>query len=80
MNRVVQARLKSLRQDEIEADLPIFHSGSSRPNQQFRRLCKLVDVKPKQDVETGEEKPWVAEGSEEDVCDLLRRTHARVIN
>ena len=59
MNRVVQAHLKSLRPDVVEPDEPISHSGSSRPNQQFQRLCELAEVKPKQDVETGEEKPWV---------------------
>ena len=37
----------------------MLHAGSSRPNQQFQLLCKLAGVKPKQDIETGDEKPWV---------------------
>ncbi len=59
MNRVVQVHLKSLRPDEPQPDQPVFHCGSSRPNAQFQRLCSLAGVKPKQDVETGEEKLWV---------------------
>ncbi|QDU89053.1 hypothetical protein Pla175_24390 [Pirellulimonas nuda] len=54
MNRVVQTHLKSLCPDQA-----VFGCGSSRPNEQFQRLCSLADVQPKQDIETGEEKPWV---------------------
>jgi integrase len=59
MNRVVKVHLKSLRPDVVEPDQPVFHCGSSRPNAQFQRLCALAGVKPKQDVETGEEKQWI---------------------
>ncbi len=59
MNRAVQVHLKSLRPDEHEPDQPVFHCGSSRPNEQFQRLCDLAGVKPKQDIETGDAKPWV---------------------
>ena len=59
MNRAVKAHLKSLRLDECDPDQPVFHCGSSRPNEQFQRLCDLAGVKPKQDVETGADKPWV---------------------
>ena len=59
MNRAVKAHLKSLRLDECDPDQPVFHCGSSRPNEQFQHLCDLAGVKPKQDVETGEEKRWV---------------------
>jgi len=59
MNRAVQVHLKSLRPDEREPDQPVFQCGSSRPNEQFQRLCDLAGVKPKQDVETGDKKPWV---------------------
>ena len=59
MNRAVQVHLKSIRPDEPQPDQPVFHCGSSRPNEQFQRLCSLADVKPKQDIETGEDKLWV---------------------
>lgn len=58
MNRVVNAHLKSIRPEEVQLDQPVFHCGSSRPNAQFQILCRLAGVKPKQDVETGEEKLW----------------------
>ena len=59
MNRVVHAHVKHMRHDSIDLNEPIFDAGGSRPNQQFQRLCELANVKPKQDVETGEEKPWL---------------------
>ena len=59
MNRVVHAHLKSIRPTDLEPDQRVFDCGSSRPNAQFQLLCRLAGVKPKQDVETGEEKPWV---------------------
>jgi len=59
MNRVVHAHLKSIRPETPEPDEPVFAGGTSRPNKQFQQLCVLAGVKPKQDVETGEEKLWV---------------------
>ena len=59
MNRVVQAHLKSIRLDDPQSEHPVFDCGSSRPNAQFQLLCRLAGVKPKQDVETGEDKLWV---------------------
>ena len=59
MNRAVKVHLKNLRLAGYEPDQPVFQCGSSRPNVQFQRLCDLAGVKPKQDVETGAEKPWV---------------------
>ena len=59
MNRVVQAHLKSIRPADPQSDQPVFDCGSSRPNVQFQLLCRLAGVKPKQDVETGEDKLWV---------------------
>ena len=53
------AHLKSIRQETVQPDSPVFHAGTSRPNQQFQLLCDLAGVNPKQDIETGEEKPWV---------------------
>ncbi len=59
MNRVVHAHLKRHYAREPEPDEPVFPGGSSRPNRQFQLLCDLAGVKPKQDVETGDEKLWV---------------------
>ena len=59
MNRVVHAHLKSIRPATPQPDEPVFAGGTSRPNKQFQLLCDLAGVKPKQDVETGEEKLWV---------------------
>ena len=33
--------------------------GGSRPNVRFGQLCDLAGIKPKTDVETGEEKAWL---------------------
>ena len=38
---------------------PVFVGGSSRPNIRFRELCDLAGIKPKTEVETGADKPWV---------------------
>ena len=51
--------LRSTRPDDPRPDQPVFHCGSSRPNEQFQRLCSLAGVKPKQDVETAGDKLWV---------------------
>lgn len=59
MNRVVHAHLKSIRPETAQPDSPIFHAGSSRPNKQFQLLCDVAGIKPKKDIETGDEKPWV---------------------
>ena len=59
MNRVVHAHIKSLMPDSPDPDAPVFFGGGSRPNERFRMLCDLAGVKPKTDVENGEQKPWV---------------------
>ena len=59
MNRVVQVHLKNIQPIEPQPEDPVFHCGSSRPNEPFQRLCELADVKPKRDVQTGEEKAWI---------------------
>jgi integrase len=59
MNRVVHAHLKSIKPETPRPDEAVFGGCTSRPNNQFQLLCDLAGVKPKQDVETGEEKPWV---------------------
>ncbi|WP_160149663.1 site-specific integrase [Roseiconus lacunae] len=57
MNCVVHTHLKNIRTETIDVDCGVFHAGTSRPNQQFQFLCHLAGVKPRQDVETGEERP-----------------------
>jgi hypothetical protein len=32
--------------------------GGSRPNIRFQELCDLANIKPRTNVETGEEEPW----------------------
>ncbi len=59
MNRVVNAHIKSLMPENPQPDSPVFFGGGSRPNTQFRELCTLAGIKPKTNLETGEEEPWV---------------------
>lgn len=59
MSRVVHVHLRSIKPEVPQLDEPVFHGGSSRPNEQFQRLCKLAGVKPKRDVQTDKEKPWI---------------------
>ena len=59
MNRVVHAHIRSLMSDQADPDSPVFGGGGSRPNNRFRQLCDLASIKPKADIETGEQKPWV---------------------
>ena len=59
MNRTVHSHIKSIMPDNPDPNSPVFLGGSSRPNLRFRTLCALADIKPKKDIETGEEKPWL---------------------
>lgn len=59
MNRTVHSHIKSIMPDNPDPNSPVFLGGSSRPYLRFRTLCKLADIKPKKDIETGEEKPWL---------------------
>jgi hypothetical protein len=59
MNRIVHDHLKSLLPHEFCPDTPVFLAGGPRPNIRFRDLCRLAEIKPKIDVETGKEVPWV---------------------
>ncbi len=59
MNRVVHAHLKSIHQESVDPDAPVFLGGSSRPNVRFRELCNLAEIASKTDAKNGEEKPWV---------------------
>ncbi len=58
MNRVVHAHLKNIMPDDVGPNDPVFIGGGSRPNVRFRELCGLAGIKPKTDVESGDEKPW----------------------
>jgi len=55
---VVHAHLKSIMPDNPRPDAPIFRGGGARPNARFQALCDLAGIKPRTDVETGEDKPW----------------------
>jgi len=59
MNRVMHAHIKSLLSEAPAPDEPVFLGGGSRPNERFQELCKLANIKPKTNFETGEEQPWV---------------------
>ena len=59
MNRTVHAHLKSIMPDNPQPDAPVFLGGGARPNARFQNLCQLAGIRPKKDVETGEEKPWL---------------------
>lgn len=59
LNRLVHAHLKSIMPEEPRPNDPVFLGGGSRPNERFRRLCGLAGIRPKVDVETGEEAPWL---------------------
>ena len=43
---------------ESGPDDPVFLGGGSRPNARFQELCDLAGIKPKTNVETGEDEPW----------------------
>jgi integrase len=58
MNRVVQAHVKSIMPEHLKPNDPVMLGGGCRPNARFEELCKLAGIKPKRDVDSGEEKPW----------------------
>ena len=58
MNQVVHAHIKSIATEPSDPAVPILAGGGSRPNHRFEYLCKLANLKPKTNLETGEEKPW----------------------
>jgi hypothetical protein len=59
MNRTVHTHIKSLMPEQPCPDEPVFCGGGARPNLRFGQLCQLARLKPKTDVETGAEKPWL---------------------
>jgi hypothetical protein len=58
MNRVVHAHLRSLMPENPRPEVPVFLGGGARPNARFNALCGLAGIKPRLDIETGEEEPW----------------------
>ena len=58
MNHVVHAHLKSIMPENASPDGPVFLGGGARPNARFQELCGLAGIKPRTNVETGEEEPW----------------------
>jgi len=59
MNRAVHSHIKSIMPENPDPDDPVFLGGGSRPNSRFHQLCTLAGIKPKTNVETGEETPWL---------------------
>jgi hypothetical protein len=58
MNRIIHAHLKSILPENPRPDAPVFLGGGSRPNARFQELCRLARLRPKSNVETGEDEPW----------------------
>ena len=42
----------------VRWNAPVFLGGGARPNARFQALCGLAGIKPRLDIETGEEEPW----------------------
>jgi integrase len=59
MNRVVHVHLRSIALENPCPDEPVFRGGGVRPNCRFRELCELARIKPKKNVQTGEEEVWL---------------------
>ena len=59
MNSVVNSHLKNLHHDGCKQDAPVLEGGSSRPNVLFDNLCRLANISPKRDIETGAEQAWL---------------------
>ncbi len=58
MNRVVHAHLKAIMPDSLRPGEPVFLGGGARPNACFQRLWGLAGIKPRANVETGNEESW----------------------
>lgn len=59
MNRIVHAHIKSIMPEKPTPDEPVFLGGSARPNVRFQELCDIAGIKPRMNVETGKEEPWL---------------------
>jgi hypothetical protein len=58
MNRVVHAHVRSVTPADPRPDAPVFLGGGARPNARFQALCAVAGVRPRTNVETGEEAAW----------------------
>jgi hypothetical protein len=58
MNRVVHTHLRSIAPEIPQPEDPVFLGGGSRPNTRFQELCNLANIKPRKNVETGEDESW----------------------
>ncbi len=58
LNRVVAAHIKKLESEENGTGSQVFRGGGSRPNLRFQQLCEIAGIKPKTDIESGEQVPW----------------------
>ena len=58
MNRTVHAHIRSIKPKDVDAEAPVFFSGSYRPNARFQKLCELAELKPRINIETGKPEAW----------------------
>jgi integrase len=58
MNQAVHSHFRSLLPPEPNPDEAVFKGGGARPNARFAELCKLAGIRPKSDIETGQDKAW----------------------
>lgn len=58
MNRVMHAHIKSIMPEKLDPHDPVFLGGGARPNARFQELCDLAGIKPRTNIETGEQEAW----------------------
>ena len=58
MNQTVHAHVRSVLPETPQPGQPVILGGGARPNQRFQQLCRLAGIKPKTDLESGEQSPW----------------------
>ncbi len=58
MNRVVHEHIRNIMPQSPEPNDPVFRGGGCRPNATFVALCHLAGIRPKLDIETGQQVPW----------------------
>jgi hypothetical protein len=59
INRTVRLHFRNIMPDNPDPDSPVFLGGGTRPNNRFRVLCDLANIRPKTSIDTGEQRPWV---------------------
>ncbi|CAN5369164.1 hypothetical protein BH10PLA2_BH10PLA2_35360 [soil metagenome] len=58
MNRVVHAHLRNIMPENPRPDDAVFLGGGIRPNARFQQLCNLAGIKPRANIEAGDEENW----------------------